>query len=158
MATTPLPPHFTDLLKLLNAHGVEYLVIGGWAVVAHGHHRLTADFDVWIATTPENARRVQKVLQEFIGLKPTLAQIRTKRTFLRMGREPYRIEVQKDIAGVSFAECFAHRQYFLFNDVEAPTIDLDNLLKNKRAAGRHKDLSDVEYLTKYHAIAKRKKK
>jgi len=158
MATTRLPHHFSDLLKLLNARGVEYLVIGGWAVVVHGYHRLTADFDVWIATSPENAQKVQAVLQEFIGIAPTIPQIRSLRKFLRMGREPYRIEVLKHIAGVTFSKCFTARQYFWFNDVQAPTIDLQSLLRNKRAAGRHKDLADVEYLTKYHAIAKRKNK
>jgi hypothetical protein len=158
MATTRLPQDFTDLLKLLNAHGVEYLVIGGWAVVAHGYHRLTADFDVWIAASQENAEKVQAAIEEFIGIKPTIAQILAPDKFLRMGREPHRIEVLHDIAGVTFAECYAARELFWFNDVQAPTIDLKSLLCNKQAAGRHKDLADVEYLTKYHKLGVRKKK
>jgi hypothetical protein len=158
MATTRLPPDFSELLKLLNARGVEYLIIGGWAVVAHGYYRLTADFDLWIASSRENAERLQTVIEAFIGIKPTLAQILAPGKFLRMGREPHRIEVLHEIAGVTFAECYAARELFWFNDVQAPTIDLKNLLRNKRAAGRHKDLADVEYLTKYHKIAGRKKK
>lgn len=60
-----LPSDFQDFLKLLNAHGVDYLVIGGYAVIYHGYPRATQDLDIWIAVQPENAKRIVKVLEEF---------------------------------------------------------------------------------------------
>jgi len=65
MATTRLPPDFKDFLKLLNAHRVEYLLIGGYAVGYHGYPRATADMDIWVARTPENARKLLTVLRDF---------------------------------------------------------------------------------------------
>lgn len=65
MATTPLPPEFSDFLKLLSSHGVEYLLIGGYAVGLHGYPRGTADLDVWVAMNPENAARIVSSLLDF---------------------------------------------------------------------------------------------
>jgi len=69
MATTHLPSDFKEFLKLLNAHKVEYLLVGGYAVGYYGYPRATADMDIWIAINPENAERVVTILKEF-GFKP----------------------------------------------------------------------------------------
>src|SRR5438093_12470114 len=62
---TELPKDFREFLKLLRAHGVEYLLVGGWAVSHHGYPRLTNDLDIWIAISPANAERLVRVLRDF---------------------------------------------------------------------------------------------
>jgi hypothetical protein len=158
MATIRLPRDFKDFLKLLNAHDAKYLVIGGWAVVGHGYVRLTNDFDIWIPIDPENAPKVKAALLEFIAVAPTIEQLLTPNKIFRTGEIPNRIEVTTGIDGVIFEDCYVNRLTMSFDGVPAPVIELNDLLKNKRAAGRLKDLNDVTYLTKIQKAAKRKKK
>jgi len=148
MATVNLPPDFKEFLKLLNAHQVEYLLIGGYAVAYHGYPRATADMDIWIATHPQNTRKIVIVLKEFgfdlPGLTAELFQ--KKDQIIRMGVPPVRIEIATSISGVTFAECYASRVVDVLDEVEVNLIDLAHLKINKKAAGRHKDLDDLENL------------
>jgi len=148
MANVNLPPDFKEFLKLLNAHQVEYLLIGGYAVAYHGYPRATADMDIWIATHPQNTRKIVIVLKEFgfdlPGLTAELFQ--KKDQIIRMGVPPVRIEIATSISGVTFAECYASRVVDVLDEVEVNLIDLAHLKINKKAAGRHKDLDDLENL------------
>lgn len=148
MATTRIPPDFKEFLRLLNAKNVEYLVIGGYAVGFHGFPRPTGALDIWIAVHPANIEKVLDVLREFgygsSGLGPEL--FAGRRPIVRMGVEPVRIEIQTEISGVGFEECFAARITQDFEGVQVSMISLEHLKKNKRAAGRHKDLADLEQL------------
>lgn len=153
MDTTPLPPDFRDLLKCLNDHGVEYLLIGGWAVVSHGYTRLTNDIDVWIAISPDTAKRVRKSLLAFIGESPTVEELQTPDRVIRMGIPPHRVEILTAISGVSFADCYSRRVIRKFDDIDVPVISVADLLVNKLASGRTKDMNDVEYLRKYYGVA-----
>jgi hypothetical protein len=72
MATTPLPPDFTEFLKSLSSHGVEYLLIGGYAVGLHGFPRATADLAVWVSISPGNAARIVEALKAFGFRTPNL--------------------------------------------------------------------------------------
>lgn len=148
MATIDLPPDFRDFLRLLNAHRVEYLLIGGYAVAYHGYPRATADLDLWIATTPQNAERVVAVLRDFGFDLPEIspALFLTQGQIIRMGVPPVRIEIATAISGVAFAECYAARIVDVLDEIEVSLISLDHLKRNKRAAGRHKDLDDLENL------------
>jgi len=148
MATTPLPFHFSDLLKLLNAHEVRYLLIGGWAVGHYGYTRATHDFDIWVATDEVNARRVRAAVLEFIGVAPEIEHLRTVNKIIRMGVPPHRVEITTSVSGVAFDECYAQRVTTQFGDVPATVISFQHLLANKTAAGRPKDLADVDELTK----------
>jgi len=143
-----LPPDFKEFLKLLNAHRVEYLLVGGYAVAYHGYPRATADLDVWIAIHPENAQRVMVVLKEFGFRSPELSQalFLKEGQVIRMGVPPVRIELLTSISGVQFKECFAARVLASVEGMEVPVIDLTHLKTNKKAAGRHKDLDDIENL------------
>lgn len=148
MATVHLPPDFKDFLKLLNAHQVEYLLIGGYAVGYHGYPRATADMDVWIALHLQNAERLVAVLREFGFDVPELSVelFLTEDRIVRMGVPPLRIEIVTTISGVSFGECYAERIVDLLDGVEVNLISLKHLKINKRASGRHKDLNDLENL------------
>jgi len=133
---------------LLNEAGAEYLLVGGYAVGIHGYVRPTADLDVWVATTPANADRVMAALTEF-GFGETGVQrewLTEGRNVIRMGLPPLRLEIQTSISGVSFDECYARAQTVDIDGVPVKVISLEDLKSNKRAAGRHKDLNDLENL------------
>lgn len=141
---------YKEFLRLLRAHGVEYLLIGGWAVGYHGYPRATYDLDVWIATAPANADRVVKALAEFGFGGPELSRDLFLRddSIVRMGIEPVRIEVMTSIDGVEFDECYRERLETSMNDVPVSLINLRDLKINKEASGRLKDLADLEQLSK----------
>jgi predicted nucleotidyltransferase len=148
MATVRLPPDFKEFLKLLNAHQVEYLLIGGYAVAYYGYPRATADIDIWIAVNPANAERIVTVLKEFGFSPPELSpQLFLKDwQIIRLGVPPVRIELATTISGVNFAECYAQRVVDLLDGVKVNLISLQHLKLNKKAAGRHQDLADLENL------------
>ena len=148
MATVRLPPDFKEFLKLLNAHQVEYLLIGGYAVAYYGYPRATADIDFWIAVNPANAERIVTVLREFGFSPPELSpQLFLKDwQIIRLGVPPVRIELATTISGVNFAECYAQRVVDLLDGVKVNLISLQHLKLNKKAAGRHQDLADLENL------------
>jgi len=111
MATIHLPPDFKEFLRLINAHKVEYLLIGGYAVSYHGYPRATVDMDIWIAVRPANADRVVAALKEFGFDLPDLSPELFLRPWqiIRLGVPPARIEIATTISGVDFAECYAER-------------------------------------------------
>ena len=148
MAATPLPPDFSAFLRLLNAHDVRYLLIGGYAVGYYGYVRATADIDVWIPRERENADRLISALAEFGFDVPQLhaGLFLEKGRIVRMGVPPMRIEIQTSISGVEFEACYDDRLVVEWDDVTVTVISLDRLVENKRAAGRLKDLTDLEYL------------
>lgn len=148
MANLRVPPDFKEFLKLLNAHGVKYLLVGGYAVAFHGYPRATADLDVWIARHPANAQRLVDALVEFGFSLPDLTPslFMQEGRIVRMGNPPVRIEIATDISGVTFESCYDSRIAGTLDGVEASVISIDDLKTNKRAAGRFKDLDDLENL------------
>ena len=143
-----LDPNFAGFLRSLNSHGVEYLVIGGYAVGYHGFVRATGDLDVFVDVSEKNAAALVAAFHKF-GLdlpevRPELFLDEGK--ILRIGVPPLRLEIFTRISGVAFAECFATRVEDDFDGLRVPFINLDNLLKNKAASGRPKDLADLDAL------------
>jgi hypothetical protein len=145
----PLPRDFEDFLGLLNANAIKYVVIGGYAVAFYGYVRHTGDLDIFVELSSRNAAKLTLVLREFgfdmPKVKPELFLRRGK--IIRMGYEPMRLEILNEIDGVSFRECYTHRQTAKVGALEINVIGLPQLLKNKRASGRLKDLADIEALT-----------
>jgi hypothetical protein len=148
MATIHLPPDFKEFLKLLNAHQVEYLLVGGYAVGYYGYPRATADIDLWIAINPANADKTVAVLKEFGFNVPDLSpELFLKEwQIVRLGVPPVRIELATTISGVIFDECYPLRVTDKLDGVDVNLISLKHLKLNKKAAGRHKDLADLENL------------
>jgi predicted nucleotidyltransferase len=144
-----LPSDFKEFLNLLRSHGVKYLLIGGYAVIYHGFPRATGDMDIWIAMDPENARRMVETVREFGFDTPDLspALFLQDNSMVRMGNVPVRIEILTRISGVDFEACYGNRVEGEMGGVEVSLISLRDLLANKRASGRHKDLMDVEELS-----------
>ena len=143
-----LPNDFREFLKLLRAHGVEYLLVGGWAVSHHGYPRFTNDLDVWVAIAPDNAERIVKVLSDFGfgGSELSAALFLQPDQIVRMGFDPVRIEVMTTISGVEFEERYRERLETTLESEPVSIINLRHLRINKKAAGRLKDLSDLEHL------------
>ena len=143
-----LPADFKEFLKLLNANGVEYLLIGGYAVGYHGYPRATNDIDIWIAMNHENASKMARVMKEFgfdtTELSPEL--FLQKDRMVRLGLPPMRIEVLIEISGVQFKECYEERINDEIDGVPVNLISLKHLKINKKASGRYKDLDDLEHL------------
>ena len=133
---------------MLRSHGVEYLLIGGYAVGYHGYPRPTGDLDIWVAIEPRNADRIVAALREFGFDDPGLTRdlFLQHQKVVRMGVVPFRIEIMTSISGVSFDECYAERIEGMIDGEEVLLIDLPNLKKNKRASGRLKDLADLDRL------------
>jgi hypothetical protein len=148
MVMIHLPPDFKEFLRLLNAHAVEYLLIGGYAVNYHGYPRATADMDIWVALRPANAERIVAALKEFGFDLPGLSAglFLQQWQIIRLGIPPVRIEIATTISGVDFDECYTKRVQDTIDGVPVNLIDLYHLKLNKKASGRHQDLADLENL------------
>lgn len=148
MATIQLPPDFKEFLKLLNEHKVEYLLVGGYAVGYYGYPRATADLDIWVAIQPQNAEKIVAALKEFGFDLPELlpALFLKEDQIIRLGVPPIRIEIITTLSGVRFDICYAARHVDVLDGVQVNLISFEQLKTNKKAAGRHKDLSDLENL------------
>ena len=109
MEQIEFPQDFSEFLKLLNAHHVEYLLIGGFAVAIHGYPRATADMDVWVARNRANAERIVSCLREFGFDTPDLVPelFEDPEQIIRMGEAPLRIKILTDIDGVTFDDCYS---------------------------------------------------
>ena len=147
---TKLPQDFRDFLKLLSEHHVDYLVIGGYAVAHYGYPRPTSDFDVWIAMNARNARAAVNALADFGFTDPSLTVdvLLQPQRILRMGHPPMRLEIMTSIDGVTFDDCYLRRNTVDLDGQAAQLISLSDLRINKAAAGRNKDLADLEQLPK----------
>lgn len=146
MATEIIPQDFKDFLKLLNKNKVEYLLIGGYAVGYYGYPRATADMDIWIDSEKEkNIHNLAIVLKKF-GLHNVDENklFENKDEMLRIGYPPLRLEILSKISGVSFDDCYKNRKVVTFGGIKINIISLNDLKRNKKASGRHKDLNDLE--------------
>lgn len=148
MALMQLPRDFNEFLQLLNKNQVEYLLVGGYAVGYHGFPRATGDMDIWVHANPEGAVKIVAALVAFGFSASSLTHepFTKPRQVVRIGTPPLRIELLTTVSGVDFQECYRRRQLAVFDGVEVPIISLDDLKANKRAAGRLKDLNDLENL------------
>jgi hypothetical protein len=139
---------FRDLLAEFNARGVEYLVVGAHALAAHGHVRATKDLDVWVRPDAANALRVISSLTAFGAPLQDLTapDLATPGTIFQIGVAPIRIDVLTSIEGVVFEDAWAARIQAPFADQVVPILSREDLIRNKRAAGREQDLLDVKWL------------
>jgi hypothetical protein len=145
-----LPEDYEDLLREFDEGGVSYLLVGGWAVAVHGHPRATSDMDLFVEPTVENAARVFAALDRFGA--PLASHGVTEGLFAqdrygyRVGRKPMLIEILTGLDSVSFEEASIAAVRVRVADFEVPVIGFAALLDSKRAAGRAKDLADLEAL------------
>lgn len=147
MSTPMLNRDFREFVGLLDAHRVDYMLVGGYALAAHGHPRYTGDIDFWVSPAPANLDRLLAALADFgfgsLGLK---ASDFAPDSVVQLGRPPQRIDLLTRIDGVEFDACFARRQLVDIGEVRLSLISLEDLESNKRASGRMKGLADLESL------------
>ncbi len=145
---TKLPQDFKEFLKLLADHKIDYLLVGGYAVGFYGYVRATADIDIWVRNEKSNAERLVMALREFGFAMETIVPSMFLKVdnIVRLGQPPFRIELMTAISGVIFDECFERAKVETLDGIDVKIISLEDLRANKRAAGRHKDLDDLEHL------------
>ena len=139
---------FKELLELFNAHKVEYLVVGGYALAFHGAPRFTGDIDLLVKTDIENAKRILNALDEFGFGSLDLSE--TDFTFsqrvVQLGVPTVRIDIMTSITGVHWEQALAGKVQGSYGDTTVHFINKDDLIANKKALGRKKDLADLESL------------
>jgi hypothetical protein len=154
MKTSHFSPDSQDFLLLLSTHKVRYVIVGGEAVIYHGFARLTGDIDFFYEPTAENARRLYRTLDKFWrGSIPGIQsprELTSQGVIVQFGVPPNRIDLVSSITGVSFEDAWKSRvrEKVKIKKRIYPVffIGLDQLIKNKEAIRRHKDLEDLKYL------------
>jgi predicted nucleotidyltransferase len=140
-------PHYKELLQLLNESQVEYLIVGGYAVMKYGEPRYTKDLDVWVNNSAENSVRLVAALKKFGA--PLEHDRITGETFTgsqvvyQIGIAPVRIDILTAVTGVEFPPAWGKRVAGTFFGVPVHFISLDDLVTNKKALGRSSDLQDL---------------
>lgn len=143
-----LAPGFDEFLECLTAHGVEYLVVGAYALALHGAPRFTGNLDILIRPTLANAERLRAAIQPFgfpVDAIDT-AEVVDARRIIEMGVEPVQIHVMTAISGISWDEAWESRVTTRVGAHDVTFLGREALLRNKRAAGGPKDLADVDAL------------
>jgi hypothetical protein len=146
--TMHLDPDFSEFVECFTVHDVRYLVVGGYALAAHGLPRATGDFDAWIWVDDENAKRVVAALTAFgfgqLGL--TVDDFNRPDSVVQLGYPPYRVDILTSIDGVDFSDAWTRRLTVEVDGRPLQIIGRADLVANKVAAGRPQDLADVERL------------
>jgi hypothetical protein len=147
-----LPKDFKEFLNLLNQHKVLYLIVGGYAVGYYGYPRATGDIDVWVQATKRNSLDLKNALEAFGFNISEIAydSMLQPGKILRLGYPPLRIEILNTISGVQFQDCYERRNECYLDEIKVPMISFHDLLANKKAAGRPKDLADVHFFDQTH--------
>jgi|ERR1051326_6734738 hypothetical protein len=139
---------FKELLELFNAKGVEYLVVGGYALAFHGAPRYTGDLDLYVRPTPENGERIVTALADFgfasLGLKRE--DFVQPDQVIQLGVPPVRVDMITSIDGVTWDEAWTGSVQGEYGGVPVRYIGRAEFIHNKRAAGRQKDRADLESL------------
>ena len=143
-----LAPDFDEFCALLNAHAVEFVIVGAHALAFHGAPRFTGDFDILVRPTEENGSRLLAAIAAFgFPTAPvTPAGVAAGTKVIEMGVAPVQIHVMSQIDGVTWDEVWQSREIGPLGRRETPFIGREAFLRNKRAAGRLKDLADIEAL------------
>jgi hypothetical protein len=139
---------FAEMLDALSAARADFLIVGAHALAAHGRPRATGDLDIWIRPTPDNAQRVWSALVEFgapLG-ELTLDDLATSGIVFQIGIQPARIDILTAVTGLRFDDAWSHRDTFEVDGRSLPFLSREDLIRNKTALGRPRDLADIDDL------------
>ena len=150
-----LNPDYRDMIECLLKEGVDFMLVGGYAVALYGWPRTTFDIDFWIMANPENAKAVMRAIRAFgaplIGL--TEADFHKPGMVFQIGTEPQRIDIISAVDGLDYADASRRAVRMNVDGLELKVIAIDDLIVNKRASGRPKDIADAQALEKLKAMA-----
>ncbi len=150
-----LTQDYKDIIELFNKHEVKYLIAGAYAMSKVGYSRSTYDIDLWIEKTEENAIRIFQALDEFgvaFHIEPN--DFLAPNSVLQIGIEPNRIDILTDIDGLSFEDAWQNKQLANFDELQAYTLEINDLIKNKEASNRPKDKLDLVQLKELALLEK----
>lgn len=138
------------MLSCLKDENVDFLIVGAYALAAHGFPRATGDLDIWVRNDPENAHRIMSALSKFGAPAQQLSEEDFTSTDLivQFGVEPSRIDLLTGIDGVEFQEAWQNRVRIVLDNLEIFILSKKDLLTNKVATGRDKDQGDIIWLKK----------
>ena len=143
---------FHDVLRAFVDHEVRFLVVGAHALAVHGVPRATQDLDIWIDAAPSNAARTWRALVAFGAPLEDLdirdSDFSRPDVVVQVGMPPNRVDILTGVSGMAFDDAWSNRCEGTVEGVRVPVLGRDAMIRNKRAAGRHKDLGDVEALEK----------
>ena len=139
---------YREMLQALAGEKARFLLIGAYALAAHGYPRATMDIDLWVMPTRENAEAVLRALRRFGAPLHDLTREDLERdgTIFQIGVAPRRIDIMTTASGLKFDEAFAHAIPIMIEGLEVFVPSVADLIRNKRATGRTKDLADAEAL------------
>lgn len=151
-----------EIIKLLLKHKIDFLLIGGYAVIFHGYRRTTGDMDLWLRPTNENKSRLVTALKKAGFEQDDLEKLNSldfrQHLVFSIGTEPEKIDFITRINQVSFEEADKDKIISNFEGLQVPVINLRELILSKINTGRKKDEADVEELQKILSYKNRKKK
>lgn len=143
-----IPKDFKELLELFNAHKVEYLIVGGYALAFHGAPRFTGDIDLLVKADSENAKRILGALEEFGfgSLKLSEVDFTSPNNVIQLGVPPVRVDIMTSITAIGWEKAQANKVQGNYGDTPTYFISKADFIDNKRALGRKRDLADLEAL------------
>jgi len=142
------PRDFVELFRSLNAKGVEYLVVGGYALAFYGYPRFTGDIDFFVNPDKSNASRILSALEDFgfEGLSLTESDFASPDLLISLGYPPERVDIVSSISGVGWDEAWAGRTAGSFGGENVFFIGRKELVRNKRSTGKAQDAVDADML------------
>lgn len=142
---------YKDMLLALLAEDVKFILVGGYALAAHGYPRFTLDIDFFVLASPDNARAVIRALKRFGAPLSGVSEkdFEKEGIVFQVGVAPMRIDIITQISGVTFSDAWPRALTMEWEGLPIRVLSLQDLLANKRASGRPKDLLDVQLLERF---------
>jgi hypothetical protein len=143
-----IPQDFKELIELLNSHKVEYLIVGSYALAFHGAPRFTGDIDLFVKPEGDNAKHILAAIDEFGfgSLKFSESDFTSPDNVVQLGVPPVRVDIMTSLTGVSWEKAEAGKVRGSYGETIVSFISKKDLIANKKALGRNKDLADIEAL------------
>lgn len=139
---------YRDILHALSDENVRFILVGAYALAAHGYPRATMDIDIWVMPSPENAEAVLRALRRFGSPLHNLTQndLEVDGTIFQIGIAPRRIDIITEATGLKFEQAYQNSVLVNIDGIDVHIPSIDDLIINKKATGRTKDLADAEAL------------
>ena len=143
-------PDYRDMISCLQDEGVEFMLVGGYAVALYGWPRMTYDIDFWIWANEENVAKVMRALKKFGAPLMNLSEedFHQPGMVFQIGTAPQRIDLLSAVDGVKYEDAVKRAREMEVDELKLKVISIDDLILNKKASGRTKDLADAEALEK----------
>ncbi|MBI1780864.1 MAG: hypothetical protein HYR66_05785 [Sphingobacteriales bacterium] len=142
---------FRDFIQAFNDNDVEYILVGGFAVILHGHARVTGDMDLWVNNTEDNYNKILIAFKQFgmpvFDMSKELFLDNKNQDVFKFGRKPVAIDIMTKVKGLDFSECIKFVIEFYDDELKVITLHKNHLIKAKKAAGRLKDIDDINWLS-----------